>query len=206
MNLEEDIFIVLDNGSVTDYISNYKLGKDRGVKIVSSPNNLGFGGGIAFASKFVEKEFVAWMPGNFKLNPQDVYKILTQETLTNKYLYIKGKRIARPFIDTLKTGIFAILVSIFFKKYIYDAGGTPNMIHKDFFSIPGNFPTDFTFDIFVYFYCRINKFTIRRPRIKYTTRLHGQSHWQKGLMSEIKLTLDVFKYKQEWKEISKNKF
>ena len=83
---------------------------------------------------------------------------------------------------------------------------TPNMIHKDFFSIPRNFPTDFTFDIFVYFYCRINKFTIRRPRIKYTTRLHGQSHWQKGLMSEIKLTLDVFKYKQQKKEILKNKF
>tara|TARA_B110000444_G_scaffold141206_1_gene132462 strand:- start:7348 stop:7968 length:621 start_codon:yes stop_codon:yes gene_type:complete len=206
MDLNENTFIFLDNGSTSDFISSYDLGEKRGIKIVKSPNNLGFGGGISFASKFVEKEFIAWMPGNLKINPKDVYEILQQQNLSNKYIYIKGRRGGRPFIDALKTRIFGVLVSIFFNKYIYDAGGTPNLIHRDFFSITKDFPKDFTFDIFVYYYCLINKLTIKRPKIKYTTRLYGQSHWQKGILSEIKLTLDVFKYKQEWKEISKIKF
>tara|TARA_B100001029_G_scaffold39339_1_gene30475 strand:+ start:7798 stop:8211 length:414 start_codon:yes stop_codon:yes gene_type:complete len=110
------------------------------------------------------------------------------------------------FFDSLKTFIFGILVSLYFRKYIYDAGGTPNLIHKNFFSIPKNFPNDFTFDIFVYFYCLLNKFQIIRPKIKYTIRVHGKSHWQKGFLSEIKLLTDVFRYKKEWKEISSLKF
>ena len=58
----------------------------------------------------------------------------------------------------------------------------------------------------MYFYCLVNNFKILRPKIKYTTRLYGNSHWQNGLISEIKLTLDVFKYKKDWKEIANFKF
>ena len=86
MDLNENTFIFLDNGSTSDFISSYDLGEKRGIKIVKSPNNLGFGGGISFASKFVEKEFIAWMPGNLKINPKDVYEILQQQHVSNKYI------------------------------------------------------------------------------------------------------------------------
>ena len=42
-------------------------------KVVRSENNLGYGGGVIFASKYVEKDFIAWMPGNMKINPIDAY-------------------------------------------------------------------------------------------------------------------------------------
>ena len=36
-------------------------------RVVRSTNNLGYGGGIVFASGFVEK-IAAWMPGNMKVD------------------------------------------------------------------------------------------------------------------------------------------
>ena len=207
MEVGENTFIFLDNGSETNEIEEFSKKNERKVwKVVKSKENLGFGGGIKYAANFVEKDYVAWMPGNLKLNPKDVYEVINKQALVQKYLYIKCRRFGRPFIDSLKTMIFGIAVSLYFNKFIYDAGGTPNLIHKDFFSIPKKFPNDFSFDIFVYFYCLVNNFKILRPKIKYTTRLHGNSHWQNGLISEIKLTLDVFKYKKDWKEIANFKF
>ena len=71
---------------------------------------------------------------DLKLNPSEVYKVLSEQNLNEKYVYIKCRRTNRPKIDYLKTRIFGIIVSIYFGKKIFDAGGTPNLIHKDFFS------------------------------------------------------------------------
>ena len=43
------------------------------MEVVRSTNNLGYGGGIVFASGFVEKDFVAWMPGNMKVDPIEAF-------------------------------------------------------------------------------------------------------------------------------------
>ena len=202
----DNTFILLDNGSSTvkiEEIAQKKKGNNW--KFVRTEQNLGFGGGIKYAANFVEKDYVAWMPGNLKLNPSEVYKVLAEQNLNEKYLYIKCRRTNRPKIDHLKTRIFGIIASIYFGKKIFDAGGTPNLIHKDFFSIEKDFPKDFSFDVFVYYYCLLNNFRIVRPTINYKTRVHGKSHWQKGFLSEVKLTFDILKYKKKWLDISKIK-
>ena len=202
----DNTFILLDNGSSTvkiEEIAQKKKGNNW--KFIRTEQNLGFGGGIKYAANFVEKDYVAWMPGNLKLNPSEVYKVLAEQNLNEKYLYIKCRRTNRPKIDHLKTRIFGIIASIYFGKKIFDAGGTPNLIHKDFFSIEKDFPKDFSFDVFVYYYCLLNNFRIVRPTINYKTRVHGKSHWQKGFLSEVKLTFDILKYKKKWLDISKIK-
>ena len=206
IEVNDNIFILLDNGSGTDKIRSIAQKKSgNNWKFIRTEQNLGFGGGIKYAAKFVEKDYVAWMPGNLKLNPAEVYKVLSEQNLNEKYLYIKCRRTNRPKIDYLKTRIFGIIASIYFGKWIFDAGGTPNLIHKDFFSIEKDFPKDFSFDVFVYYYCLLNNFRIVRPTINYKTRVHGESHWQKGFLSEVKLTIDILNYKKKWIDISKIK-
>ena len=175
-------------------------------KVVRSTNNLGYGGGIVFASGFVEKEFVVWMPGNMKIDPLDAFNFANSLDLNSHNTYIKAKRVGRPLIDSLKTKLFGIISSIYFNTYIYDAGGTPNIVHKSFFKLHELMPNDFSFDVFVYYYYKLNNLEIIRPKINYTTRLHGTSHWQKGLMSEVRLLISIFKYKKEWRLATKNKF
>ena len=55
-----------------------------------------------------------------------------------------------------------------------------------------NSPDDFLFDIFIYYYSIVFGFKTKRPKVAYKKRLHGKSHWQKGLKSEFKLLYDVF--------------
>ena len=87
MEVGENTFIFLDNGSVTNEIEEFSKKNERKVwKVVKSKENLGFGGGIKYAANFVEKDYVAWMPGNLKLNPKDVYEVINKQALVEKYL------------------------------------------------------------------------------------------------------------------------
>jgi len=199
----------LDNGSQDKFMEDCYSEREKlpqQWKVVRSENNLGYGGGVIFASKYVEKDFIAWMPGNMKINPIDAYDFVKNINLDKKNVYIKAQRTNRPFIDSLKTKIFGLAASLYFNIYIYDAGGTPNVVHKDFFKLSEFMPIDFSFDVFVYYYFKVNNLVINRPKIRYTKRLYGNSHWQKGLISELKLFFNILSYKKEWKLVSKNKF
>jgi hypothetical protein len=208
-HVPKDTFLLLDNGSENKFMEEYYSKKNISSekwKVIRSQNNLGYGGGIIFASKYTEKDFIAWMPGNMKINPIDAYDFVTNLTLDKKDIYIKARRTNRPFFDSLKTKIFGMAASMYFNTYIYDAGGTPNVVHKDFFKLSKCMPNDFSFDVFVYYFFKVNNLEIKRPKIKYTTRLYGNSHWQKGLISELKLFFSILSYKKEWEIASKKKF
>ena len=206
MNLEEEIFILLDNGSDKNdmeiYSNKYKNTK-KGWRLVRVEENLGFGGGIIHCSKLVDKNFIGWMPGNMKLNPKDVLNFFYNIENYEENVLIKARRVSRPLSDSLKTKLFGWIITIFFRSYLYDAGGTPNLVDKKFFNISDSIPSDFKFDIFVYYYCKRKKYKIIRPKIAYTKRFYGKSHWQNGILPEIKLTLDTLKSKKSWDEAIK---
>ena len=156
-----------------------------------SEKNLGFGGGVVFAAQHISEDFVCWMPGNMKVKPGDVFDLINREEFKQNNVLVKAKRINRPFIDSFKTKAFGLLASLQFKKYMYDMGGTPNIIHKNFLIKLINAPKDFSFDAFVYYFAKLNNLEIKRPKISYRKRLHGDSHWQKGIMSELLLTKKI---------------
>ncbi len=205
INTEDIKFLFLDNGSYENNIKDYFSDKSyENRKLISSDKNLGYGGGIIYAQNFINSDFIAWMPGNLKINPQDsvaffmnAYHLLSENTL------IKAKRINRQILDLIKTKLFGILSTLYFRANLNDSGGTPSIVHKSFFNNCDDYPTDFSFDVFVYYFYRKRKKTIIRPKIKYTKRFAGSSHWQKGIASEIKLTFEIFNYKKIWNKIIK---
>lgn len=202
----EDInFLFLDNGSYEKNIENYISVKNyQNRKLILSDKNLGYGGGIIYAQNFIESDFVAWMPGNLKINPKDsIPFFMNSYSLLSEHTLIKARRISRQTLDSIKTKMFGLLSTLYFNVNLSDAGGTPSIVHKSFFDNSDNYPTDFSFDVFVYYFYRKNRKKIVRPKIKYTKRFAGSSHWQKGLFSEIKLTLEIFSYKKKWNKTIK---
>lgn len=205
LNIKEPCFLLLDNGSDTSKMEEIAVSfcsKNKSWELIRSEKNLGFGGGVLFASKHIVEDYICWMPGNMKIKPSDVYDLITKENFRNINLLVKAKRVNRPLLDLLKTKIFGILSSFHFKKYLYDLGGTPNIISKKLLLQLSNPPKDFSFDAFIYYFAKLNNFNIQRPKISYTRRLHGVSHWQKGISSEISLTIKILKSKNHWKEIA----
>lgn len=176
--------------------------KKRSWELLRSEKNLAFGGGVLYAAQHIVEDFVCWMPGNMKVKPSDVFDLITKEELKNTNLLIKARRVNRPLLDLIKTKIFALFSSIYFKKYLYDIGGTPNIMSKKLLLQLKNVPKDFSFDAFIYYFAKFNNLNIHRPKISYTKRLHGESHWQKGISSEFLLTKRILTSRNDWREIS----
>ena len=206
IQLYDEVFIIVDNGSDTDFLENYYKNQKKisGWTFVKSEKNLGFGGGVKFGSKYAVKEYIAWMPGNLKVDPREAFKLFLNQDLNGEKLHIKCRRMNRPLIDAIKTSLFGIVASFYFRTLLFDAGGTPNLINKKFFLDDSGYPNDFSFDLFVYYFFKKNDFTLSRPKINYTTRMYGKSHWQKGIISEIELMISILNYKKSWNKLLNN--
>ena len=140
------------------------------------------------------------MPGNLKIRPADACRFF-ESSIDKDFDLIKAKRIGRPLNDWLKTLIFGIMASVYFRQNMLDSGGVPSLVKKELFEEKLNFiPNDFSFDVFMLYYFRSKNKNVFRPKITYTTRSHGESKWQKGYKSEFNLIKTIFSYKKEWKE------
>tara|TARA_B100000965_G_scaffold402691_1_gene429199 strand:+ start:888 stop:1598 length:711 start_codon:yes stop_codon:yes gene_type:complete len=203
LETDKEIFILLDNGSSNGEMLNYQnknLSDNQCWKVVRSENNLGFGGGIKFCSQYVDSEFIGWMPGNMKLDPLDVFSLFNETKSQDKDFLLKAYRSGRPFLDYIKTLIFGLIATLYTRYNMFDAGGTPSLTSKKLFNKLDNLPDDFTFDIFVLYFFRFNNLKVIRPKIKYTTRMHGKSHWQDGLLTELNFAFSIFSSLNRWKK------
>lgn len=201
LDLDENYFLLFDNGSQDKKIEEIFLNNksiNKSWSVLRSENNLGFGGGILHASKFVEEDYICWMPGNMKIKPIEAIKLIADDNNKKINLLVKAKRVNRPILDSIKTKAFGLAFSFKFKKLFFDLGGTPNIIEKNILLNLSNPPQHYSFDAFIYYFAVKNKFKVKRPKISYTKRLHGNSHWQNGISSELKLAKDILSKKKLW--------
>lgn len=201
-DLESNVqFLVVDNGSSDNLIEEY-LNKNplKNIKFLKIEENCGYGGGVKFASSHCQEDFIGWMPGNMKITPKDACNFFIL-SIEKDFDLIKAKRVGRPIIDWIKTFIFGAIASIYFSQNMLDSGGVPSLTKKEFFENNRRFiPDDFSFDVFMLYYFRSKSKKVIRPKINYTTRLHGQSKWQRGFKSELNLIKTIFSYKKIWKQ------
>jgi len=201
--------LLLDNGSDIPLFKHQLINtfdRENCWDLIRTEKNLGFGGGVIYATQKIDEDYVCWMPGNMKVKPSDVVELIKSDQYKKINTLIKAKRINRPIVDLLKTKIFSIIASIKFQKLMFDIGGTPNIINKKLLLGIKKYPKDFSFDAFMYYFALLNKLTIIRPKISYTKRLHGKSHWQRGFQTEIALTKKILKSKSSWKNIALENF
>ena len=194
----ETHFLLVDNGS-TDPEVKLLLQNDKATwSSVRTETNLGFGGGILFGIAASETEFVGWMPGNLKVDPREVEAVL-KSNLIDGVEFLKAWRIARGWLPHLKTFIVGVTLSLILHRRMFDSGGTPTVCKKKFISELHDIPSDYVFESFVFFQARQKGLRIRRPRIRYGERVFGQSHWQRGVRSEVKLMKNILWSSREWK-------
>ena len=78
-------FLVVDNGSSDPAVVNLlQNGKQEMYSWVRIEKNLGFGGGIMHGLEIAKTEWVGWMPGNLKINPNELPNFLDKCTLQQK--------------------------------------------------------------------------------------------------------------------------
>lgn len=196
-------FLIVDNGSKEEFKLGYEVEKQSNLECVRTEQNLGFGGGILFGIRQARTEFVGWMPGNLKVDPLEVSEMLLNFDLNPKS-FIKAKRSGRSIIPRLKTLLAGSVQSLLLRTNMLDSGGTPTICSKEFVLGLSTPPSDYVFESYLLFQARKTRMEIHRPRVDYGIRKFGQSHWQRGLRSELRLLAAIYKASRQWRKESKH--
>ena len=185
-------YLIVDNGSND---ANVTLALDSSSKYWTSirlTQNVGFGGGIQEGIKISDTEWIGWMPGNLKILPRDVDEMLLGAPIIGGN-FIKCRRIRNSYIARAKTLFAGLVQSVISGQALFDTGGTPTICERKFFlSIP-DLPTDYILESRILFEAKTRGLHIHRPKISYGERRFGQSHWQRGIKSEIRLMIAISK-------------
>jgi glycosyltransferase involved in cell wall biosynthesis len=196
---EESVaFLIVDNGSSDQAVKDLLQRNSGPWKSIRTEKNLGFGGGILFGASNAETDYVGWMPGNLKIDPRDVAKIV-EEVRFDKVDFLKSKRVGRGLLPQAKTFFAGLVQSMILRKKMFDSGGTPTICRKSFLLGLLNPPQDYVFESFVFYQARRSQLKIARPKIFYGERLHGHSHWQRGFRSEVNLMKRLWVSARTWK-------
>ena len=179
-------YLIVNNGS-----TNYKISQALHLKSdfwtsITLYENMGFGGGIVAGIEAAKTDWVGWMPGNLKIQPRDVKKLI-DELQFRPNLFIKCRRVRSSRIAKLKTFTAGLIQSSLTGQNLFDTGGTPTICEKRFILKLMNLPNDYVIESRILYEARIHKLQILRPSIPYGKRIFGQSHWQRGIRSEARL-------------------
>ena len=203
-SVDKDInFVLVDNGSFdnTRQLLNEKiLGLDF-ISLCEIDNNQGMGFGIISGlNKAIDDkyEFIGWTHADLQIPFESLLEIksIMQENI-NKYenLYIRGKRKNREsLVNVFFTIMMAIYTSIFKKGLYWDITGLPALGNKNLISdVIIDSPNGFAFDVHTFIKAKRKKAKIIRFNVYFKEREFGESSWNHGFLSKIKMSMYYFK-------------
>ena len=190
--------ILVDNGSTdrTKYYFN-KI-KKKNIKKIYIKKNIGFGNGIKKGLSKAKGEFLIYSHADLEVDPNDIgraIKILVKKKYI-KRIFIKGNRINKKknywtLSDRFFSYSLTIFSSILFLKKLEDIHAQPVMFHKSLLRKMKYLPNDFSIDLAIYVYAKIEKLFIVRFPVNFNKkkRIYGQGS-SDSLYKKIKGSLE----------------
>lgn len=198
----EEIEVILVNNGSTDEsakILDVLLPSYSFAKTVLVPVNQGYGYGILQGLKAASGSFIGWTHADMQTDPADVLKAyhILEDSNWKENIFVKGNRKGRGLFDQFFTTGMSIFETLYLGKRLYDINAQPNIFAKSFFEKWQNPPFDFSLDLYALFMARVNKLELKRIKVEFPPRIHGESHWNNGSLKAkwkfIKRTLDFSK-------------
>tara|TARA_B100001142_G_scaffold327541_1_gene385401 strand:- start:691 stop:1392 length:702 start_codon:yes stop_codon:yes gene_type:complete len=193
-----EVFLV-DNGSTDDTqaVLDHLVPKYNFVRVISIRKNNGYGNGITSGLSAAKGEFLGYTHADMQTDPADLIRALEIiENHPNPHnCFVKGSRKGRPCFDQFFTSGMSFFESIYMKQKLRDINAQPNIFHRDFYEvIKAKCPTDFSLDLYFLYMARKKELEIVRFDVIFPERIHGESSWNKGLISIWKLIIRTFVY------------
>ncbi|VVB78735.1 UDP-N-acetylglucosamine--dolichyl-phosphate N-acetylglucosaminyltransferase [uncultured archaeon] len=204
-NQNVEILLVEDSGSTDNTREEIKkvMKKYPFIKGVFI-NERGYGKSIFEGLNSAKGEFLCWTHADMQTDPSDTIKALEiiQKQKNPEKSYVKGNRHRRPFFDKFFEFGMSIFESAILGTYLYDINAQPNLFHKSLLNLMKNPPTDFSFDLYVYYLAKKSKYKIVRFPVLFPKRIHGESKWNSGdFKSKYKFIKRTIKFSLGLKKI-----
>ena len=189
--------VLVDNGSTDKSAEILKRAKDQYpfLKVVTVSRNIGYGDGIVQGLKQAEGEYLSWMSADMLTSPGEIPKIYSQVSRKKnaEKILAKGYRKHRPAIELVFTWGMNLFESLYFKRAMSDINGHPVVFHRSFMELWKNPPTDFALDLYVYVIALQNGYHVMRYPVRQHPRTWGESSWNKGFSSRLRLSMNLIK-------------
>ena len=184
--------ILVDNGSIDSSagILSALAPEFPFLRVVSVPENIGYGHGINQGLKTVRGQYIGWAHGDMQYSPAEIMKAVELlKTARGQKIFLKGLRIARPVLETIFTSGMAVFESLLFGASFWDINAQPTLFHRSLLEDWAGAPEDFSLDLYAYALARKKDFTVRRLALTLSERTRGSSSWNQGFMDRVKMAV-----------------
>jgi len=208
---EKEIEVILvDNGSIdqtseeiTKLTAHSKVFRSIRINV-----NKGYGYGIHVGLTEAKGDYLGWTHADLQTDPIDVLLALNilQNQTQDKDIFIKGKRINRPFFDTIFAWGMAVFETLTLGKFLWDINAQPNIFSRKFYESLNFLPNDFSIDLFVYAAAVKKDIPIKRVPVSFPPRQAGvgsNDSIKKKIQFSIKAIKFSLKVKRKLKKVKK---
>jgi len=185
-------FIFVDNGSTDSTLEILQQIQNSNIKWVSTPNNLGYGGGILLGIEYCNSDVIGWTHADLQTPLQDTLKAVAE--IENGFAFVKGRRTNRRFSDGLFTLGMSVYESILFRRFLIDINAQPTVFRKSLVETWRNPPSDFSLDLYALVMAKKGDLRMSRVDVRFFARKFGQSSWNLGSRARWKFVLRTVKY------------
>ena len=200
-------FILVENGSTDNSRTLFKDIDHPRIRKVYIDKNQGYGYGIKAGIRIAKGDYIGWMHADLQYNPLKLTNYIDYLHQTAKTpILLKGKRLNRSRIDQFFTTNMSILNSIIFKTKMFEIMSSPTIAPRELLANLDGFPSDFSIDIYTYALAKHEKYPVVHLPIKLSPREKGNSSWNAGLKSRLKMSKTLiqasFKIKHQIRNLS----
>jgi glycosyltransferase involved in cell wall biosynthesis len=197
--------ILVNNGSTDDSrleidaLTNTDLPEN--LRFVHAEQNLGYGGGILFGLEQCRGEVLGWTHADLQTDPADFLKAIVLTEYTDSIPFIKGRRTGRPLTDTLFTIGMSIYETFLLKSKLWDINAQPTVFPRNFYmSVKNEAPSDFSLDLFFYFKALTAGIPVKRFKVLFEKRQHGESSWNVDWSSKKRFIVRTVQFSKNLKK------
>lgn len=205
LNKKEFELVLVDNGSADNTQQEIKKYSKihKNIRLVIVPQNIGYGWGILKGLESAKGEFLSWTHADLQTDPNDAIKALDiiKKQQNPEKIYVKGNRKQRTLFNKFFEVGMSIFETMILRTYLYDINAQPSLFHKSFLNLIKNPPKDFSFDLYMYYIAKINKYQISRFPVLFPKRIHGESTWNTGIKSRFKMIKRTLSYSFKLKSL-----
>ena len=196
-------FIIVDNGS-TDKSRKFleSHSQSENLSVIHLDINRGYGGGIWAGVTQSKTPWTGWFHADMQIPFSDI--ILVKNMVCKELRAAKGIRIGRPLSDRIFTAGMSIFCSSIFFTKLRDINGQPTIYETKFLQNIQIPPIDFSFDLHCYVAAKKFGVSISRQNVAMQQRVAGESSWNSGFMSRIRMISRTLKYAVAMRMANKN--
>lgn len=177
-------FILVDNGSSDSTAQIFSSITDPRIRCVTTPKNLGYGGGILYGLKFASSEYVGWTHSDLQTPLADVIGAVAG--LESGFWLVKGDRHGRKMSDRFFTAGMSLFESLLFGFKLRDINAQPTIFRRGIMEKWVSPPSDFSLDLYALVMASRIGAPIGRVDVTFMAREFGTSSWNSGLHSRIR--------------------